>query len=382
MPGDITEVTRYVKKEVERTLWGRAAGRCEFSGCNAVLYRSPVTQEDVNLAEKAHIYSFSLGGPRGRGPYSQNPEGISGPENLLLVCQFCHTKIDRREERYTADLLQKWKKDHEDRVEMVTGIDPQKRSHVLLYGASIGDTGPQIAERDALEAMFPDWYPASPAPTTISMSWQGKDTEPGYWSTEVFNLKRSYERLVRPLIGETHFSVFGFAPIPLLVQLGALLTDKVPAIVYQRRREPQTWRWAPGPTPETDYLTRRPEEGTGGRPALVMGLSDRVSFDRVTTALGEDVSIWEFTLSEPHNDFLQSPDQLASYRRSLRRFIDEIGVAHGKHTPIHIFPAIPVACAIDLGRIRMPKVDAPWIIYDQNVNESLFIEALIVGGRE
>ncbi len=56
----IREVNRYIKREVERELWARAAGRCQFNGCNRILYRSPVTQERVNITEKAHIYSFSL----------------------------------------------------------------------------------------------------------------------------------------------------------------------------------------------------------------------------------------------------------------------------------------------------------------------------------
>ena len=56
------EVTRYIKREVERELWARAAGRCQFEGCNRVLYKSPITQERVNISEKAHIYSFSEDG--------------------------------------------------------------------------------------------------------------------------------------------------------------------------------------------------------------------------------------------------------------------------------------------------------------------------------
>src|ERR1035437_8343935 len=48
-------------------LWGRAGARCEFSDCNRLLYKAPVTRERVNLAEMAHIYSFSKDGPRGRG---------------------------------------------------------------------------------------------------------------------------------------------------------------------------------------------------------------------------------------------------------------------------------------------------------------------------
>ena len=61
-------VTRYVKRTVERELWARAAGHCQFDGCNRLLYKSPVTQERINISEKAHIYAFSEAGPRGRGP--------------------------------------------------------------------------------------------------------------------------------------------------------------------------------------------------------------------------------------------------------------------------------------------------------------------------
>src|SRR4051812_6927779 len=57
--------TRDIPRPVESMLWGRAAGRCEFDGCNVLLSRSAVTQEQVNAAEKAHIYAFSPDGPRG-----------------------------------------------------------------------------------------------------------------------------------------------------------------------------------------------------------------------------------------------------------------------------------------------------------------------------
>ena len=52
------EVTRYIKNEVERELWARSAGRCQFDGCNKILFKSSITQERVNIAQKAHIYSF------------------------------------------------------------------------------------------------------------------------------------------------------------------------------------------------------------------------------------------------------------------------------------------------------------------------------------
>src|SRR3990172_8383452 len=101
------EITRrHIKVEVERELWARAAGRCQINGCNRILYKSPVTQEPVNISEKAHIYSFSEDGPRGWGPFVMNRNKLNDISNLMLVCNVCHTTIDQDKdgERYSAEL--------------------------------------------------------------------------------------------------------------------------------------------------------------------------------------------------------------------------------------------------------------------------------------
>src|ERR1039457_223971 len=125
------EVTRYIKPKAERELWARAAGRCQFDGCNRLVYKSPVTQEQVNISEKAHIYSFSENGPRGWGPFVTNQTELNDVSNLLLVCQDCHKTIDQDEKgkRYSAELLLRWKAEHERRVNIVTGVAPSKKSH-------------------------------------------------------------------------------------------------------------------------------------------------------------------------------------------------------------------------------------------------------------
>lgn len=102
-----TEVTRYVSTAVQCMLWGKAAGRCEFAGCNQPLWKSPVTQESVNIAQKAHIYSFSEMGPRGRTGLASDQ--INDISNLMLICHGCHRKLDKENngERYGAPLLEK-----------------------------------------------------------------------------------------------------------------------------------------------------------------------------------------------------------------------------------------------------------------------------------
>jgi hypothetical protein len=137
---NIKEVTRYIKKEVERELWARAAGRCQFNGCNRILYKSPITQERVNISEKAHIYSFSEDGPRGWGPLNKNPQSLNNVGNLMLMCHDCHKEIDQDKEgkKYSASMLIQWKAEHEHKVYVVTGIKANRKSHVVFYGSNIG----------------------------------------------------------------------------------------------------------------------------------------------------------------------------------------------------------------------------------------------------
>jgi hypothetical protein len=89
-------MTRHVSREVQRMLWGKAAARCEFAGCNKLLCRSSVTQEQVNIAQKAHIYAFSSGGPRGNSGIAK--ARLNDLNNLILVCHECHQKIDHNKQ--------------------------------------------------------------------------------------------------------------------------------------------------------------------------------------------------------------------------------------------------------------------------------------------
>jgi hypothetical protein len=88
--------TRSILATARLELWGRAAGRCEFPACNRPLYKSPVTQERVNIAEQAHIFSFSKHGPRGWGPYFVNRKKLNDVSNLLrLLTRICGRSVDR-----------------------------------------------------------------------------------------------------------------------------------------------------------------------------------------------------------------------------------------------------------------------------------------------
>lgn len=376
------EVTRHIKPETARELWGRAAARCQFSDCNRLLYKSPVTQESVNLAEVAHIYAFSKGGPRGWGPFKTNPASLNDLNNLMLVCHDCHKKIDKDEkgERYSADLLKNWKEAHETRVRVVTGISTSKKSHVVLYGSRIGDENSPLRAAPAIEAMFSDWYPADDRPVNLSMQCALDDSTTEFWIAQATHLRKEFDRHIRARVDEAqpnHFSVFALASQPLLILLGSLFTDKVPTVVYQPHREPKTWKWQSHPDGFQFRITEPADKS--GTPVLVFSLSAKIGPEHIESVLGSKLSIWEVTIDQPHNDFLRSEAQLSMFREAMRKLMVAIKSAHPNASNLKVFPAMPVSCAVELGRVRMPKADLPWVIYDQNHKHQKFIETITIG---
>jgi hypothetical protein len=378
----VSDVSRYISPAVERHLWGIAAARCQFDGCNRRLNVSPVTKERGNYAQKAHIYAFSSDGPRGRGPYENDTSGLNEIENLMLVCYDCHKKIDSDKdgERYSAERLRQWKRVHERRIRIVTDVSPDKASHVLLYGARIGEDSCPLHALRAFEAMFPEYYPADDRALDISMHSASDDSTTVYWQHQQNHLKHEFDRYVRREIEHSnikHLSVFGLAPQPLLIQLGSLITEKIPSMVYQLHREPPTWRWQPHPE-DFEYTINEPADVTG-TPVLVLSLSAAIAKKRVEAVLGKKVSVWELSSSDCHNDFLRSEAQLAAFRQVTRKLLAKINAAHPAAEKLAVFPAMPVSCAIELGRVRMPKPDIPWVLYDQNDKHGKFIKTIVIG---
>ena len=376
--GPVQDVTksRDIKDTTRWLLWGKAAGRCEFSGCNRELWKSPVTQEQVNIAEAAHIYAFSSKGPRGNKGI--DVKKLNQVENLMLACSICHKTLDENPGQYSVELMQQWKSQHERRIEIVTGVDPKKKSHVVLYGASIGEHNKPLNHAEAAHALFPDWYPAEDRAIPLEIvDGIDKDSTPDYWKTQRANLETKFRLRVKERIerGEVeHISVFALAPQPLLILLGTLMIDITRAEVYQRHREPTaTWDW-PSAAADFDFQISEPTSFAGS-PALVLALSAPVNDERITDVL-KDAAIWKVTVPQPNNDLIKSRQQLSKFRTVIRELLDRIKDRHGQSTPLHIFPAAGVSPSVELGRVRMPKAHMPWKIYDQNNERGGFIPAL------
>jgi len=250
---------------------------------------------------------------------------------------------------------------------------------VIFYGSKIHEQKSPIQKAEAFSAMFPARYPAEAHPIYLAMDCSHEDDTDEFWNVESKHLEKQYNMQIGPFITnarDAHFSLFALAPQPLLIKLGTLFTDKTPMDTYQLMREPKTWKWQD--RPENFKFTVHKPENYQHNPVLIISISDYVDEERITSVIGNDASIWRITVPEEHlhNDCIRHPSQLVDFRRTLRKLMGLIKKHHGNETLLRIFPCMPVSCAIEMGRIRMPKADMPWHIFDQNNKQRKFIKLI------
>ncbi|MNO35872.1 hypothetical protein D3C76_259290 [compost metagenome] len=360
-----------------KMLWGKAAGRCQYRGCNAQLFIDPTTKKLMNRSYVAHIIADSPNGPRGHEELS--PLLAKAMENIMLLCDAHHRLIDVTDvEGHPTSLLQEMKKEHEERIELATSIHSERHSLVVLYGSNIGEHNYPISYEKAVPALFPHHYPAEPRAIELSLkNVSFYDHEEIFWKTEQEHLKRQVKSHLKPILTSEkykHASLFAIAPQPLLTFLGTLLSDLPSMEVYQLQREPeQKWGWGIDES-SSDFIVQAPEK-IHPTVALNLSLSASISPVRITDILGAETSIWTVTIAKPNNDFLKTREQLMRFRQTIRGLFDQIKLIHGQDNCIHVFPAVAVSTAIEMGRVWMPKADLPLVMYDQSPITNSFIKA-------
>lgn len=368
----------YIPLKTKQILWGKAAGRCQYQGCNHKLFRDPTTKTEFNQSYIAHIVADKPTGPRGDKVLSKMLK--SELSNLMLLCDRHHRLVDKEElAKHTVDVLREMKGKHEAIIERITDFVGSNETHVILYGANIGDHSSLLNIKDVFDALEPDYYPSNHVGYQLGLGNSGlRDEDTDYWDFESKNLNLKFQQNVLALKESNpiqRYSVFAIAPQPLLIKLGTLFHDIANVEVYNPQKEPRTWKWNSGNgTP--DYFEIIPPDAIRSKVALVFSLSANISQERVKKVLGDDCSIWEVTIEIPNNDFMKYRNQLSQFRNICRKVLNDIKSAHGESARINVFPAMLPSTAVEFGRVWYPKADLGLTIYDQNKKNDGFAKAI------
>jgi hypothetical protein len=370
-----------IPHQTEIELWARTAGRCEFRGCNERVYLDPLTKKHSNLGPISHIVAFSPDGPRGDPILSKKLETDIG--NLMLTCRV-HAKIIDDKDKvsdYPVEFLLEFKREHEERIRMLTEAKDAAQTHVLLFQAAIDGHSVAIDQTAAFRAILPK-YPADEEAWKIDLG----DLVVSLDQEGAFELlAQAVTTQVGKLLGPrqvTNLSVFALGPVPLLVHLGQQLGDLQHVDLYQRHRDKQDWAWKSDEEADSFYEVVKPDitEGTNPRIALVLAISANITREQVEETLGTGALIYEIRAITPERDFLRSRKRLEVFGWEVRKLLDLLHDRHHHDETVHVLQALPAPMAVDFGRY-VKKLHQPMLVYEYQKATRRFTPALTINHR-
>lgn len=153
----------------KQTIAKRAGHMCAYPDCLATT-SGPAknTRKSVNIGEACHITAAQSNGPR--YDESLSPEQRRDAENGIWMCRTHAALIDRDEERFTSEILKRWKYAAEDRAQRQLGR-PQGCATGKL--ASVSPATRLGAEQTAFigDQYFPFTYIFDPDHDYTNLTW-------------------------------------------------------------------------------------------------------------------------------------------------------------------------------------------------------------------
>jgi hypothetical protein len=209
--------------------------------------------------------------------------------------------------------------------------------------------------------------------------------EENYYIQEAQYLKQQYDTNIKQRQKNesicNKYLLYAFAPQPLLIYMGMLFSDISNVEVQQLQRLP-VQEWYLSSTDEdnkVDYKMFEPQKIKFKKIALNLSITADISDDRIKETLGEDVDIWKIESNIHGNDIIKNRVDIEKYRKAIFIVYEKIKDKYGRNCEINIFPAMPIAIAVETGRVWMKKSHPKLIIYDEKNGFKKCLE--IEGGK-
>lgn len=372
-----TEQTKPAKGRARRTtgrfdtddvtksiVWARAAGHCEL--CGDDLTRDVRVGAPLRWGHVAHILPASPKGPRGGGDHdaTQADAKSNDPDNLMLACPGCHTKADTNEEGYPAHDLTDLHAAQVDRIALAARTPQAAKAITLVVLSRHFQTLNLIAKGDLERAMSAEGITAiSAAPPVILPEPIGARDE-GYWRAVFRQVRHEIERRLetaKTFHGDVPLlAVLGLADIPALMVVGQAIGDRIPRQLYSFHRISRVqWPNMVAVPPAFQYTP--PPDGSGPV-ALMLSISGKIPERDVLSAL-PDARIAVLTVREPSTLLVQNRRVIHAFVEAIQTPLSDLEAL--TPDPIHVFPAIPAAFAIEFGAFLTMQHRHPYLVYDR-----------------
>lgn len=348
-----TQARANIPISVRRDLWIAAAGRCEFRGCNQPVGRDFLTKLRCNEGENAHIVGDSP--DAARGVPGESERLAQDPDNLMLACKGCHGRIDRhgKKNEFTAEELRAMKREHEARIERIYSATGTMDSLPILMSFPIAHQAPNVQLGPVIHAMLKNSdfsrFPVAEHIQIDKSDFDTQDDSPDFWPRANAAIEQVFERRIKPALegrnSAGHLTIAAFAPIPLLMKLGALLGDKTEASVFDLPGEQWLWDRRPEcPDPEFSYSVAD---------VLPKEVSVLISISNIVERpVGRDAV--EFRAVAPDRGIIRTESHLLDFRREFNAFL--LNLHRSGARVLHLYPATPLSASVEIGRLLLPKV--------------------------
>jgi len=167
------------------------------------------------------------------------------------------------------------------------------------------------------------------------------------------------------------FAVFSLAPIPLIAQLGFLLTYSVPTRYFKLHLDSQSWLW-PFENLETKFrITGIPIEIVSSECDVVVriSLSSQVGQHETDEIVSSAPVQIDMFVEDASLTWLKSPNQVADFAKAFRDVLFQIQQKVIRCRYIHLFMAIPAPIALIAGQQINPRMNPPVRLYEYARNK-------------
>jgi hypothetical protein len=167
------------------------------------------------------------------------------------------------------------------------------------------------------------------------------------------------------------FAVFSIAPIPLIAQLGFLLTYSVPIRYFKLHIDSQSWRWPDESIESRFIVTGIPVELIPSKCDVIIrvSLSDKISKLDTDEIIPDSPVQIDISVENPGLTWIRSLGQVTEFARVFREVLTEIRRQVPDCQSIHLFMAVPAPIALVAGQQINPRMNPPVRLYEYARNQ-------------